>query len=147
MVLTNGFGYISGGAGSVTSECDVTSRETTWRIRALPGQRVNITLHDFSAGSRNTGDSDVSGHTIGSSTHGDGIRTRCRILATVREDPPGRGSVKVCGGENRLRTIYVSMGHEVEIRIWHNRSKHSVAAFLLQYECKNGRRGRSTIQH
>ena len=43
----------------------------------------------------------------------------------------------VCGGEQRIRNIYLSDSHKLTIEIIPSQSTENVAEFLLQYEGEN----------
>lgn len=88
--------------GYITSALPQKTRGTMttcpWRILAQKGQRINVTLFDFSLMS-NMGRSDL-----------------CKVYVIIHEARVG-ADVTVCGGERRQKVIYVSEGHEIEIQI------------------------------
>ena len=89
-----------------------------WVIRVLPGQRVNITLLDFSV---------TSGTAYGSAEF-------CKAYAIIRERSPAGNSQTLCGGSARYKDVFVSRGNQVEIRIIQSKKRENRDFFLLKYE-------------
>ena len=100
--------------------------EAPWVLRAQPGQRLNITLYDF--GSHVTGN-----ETLTPTKNADGTTNLCKVYATIKEAKGSRRNT-ICGGNDRKRLAYVSLGNTVEIRIYGNRGEKNHAYFFLQYQ-------------
>ncbi len=94
-----------------------------WVLQAKRGQRLNITLIDFGLAKRyHQQDAKISS-------------LICQRYANIKE-PQSRSST-LCGGEQRMRNVYVSDGNTVEIEIIPAKNSKSSAAFLLKYEGKD----------
>ena len=109
-----------------------------WSIRALPGQRLNITLFDFSIFKPAS-----PGEPIGSRgtslvpSHSNNMQSLCKRYATIQEHSQRR-ETPICGGLNRVRSVFLSDGHKINVRVI-NRSRAVVAGdvesrFFLRYE-------------
>ena len=111
----------SGYLASVTAhETGCGSADAPWVIEVPAGQKINITLFDF-------------GMVADNQSHVDGGGSRvCRVYATIREEQGGR-SVTVCGGESRIRTVYLSLKHKVEVRLISTKNAKP-SHFLLHYQ-------------
>ena len=124
----------------------------SWRLQVLPGQRINITLVDFSWAAVPSG-SGTSATRLSSSggpattvsvsaTAAVAFPVDCRVYAVVREMPETVG-VTVCGGETRAKTIFVSRSHSVDLQLINeaDRSKSMPSknnyAFVFVYEGLN----------
>lgn len=106
-----------------------------WRIKAPPGQKVNLTLYDFSVWQYG----ENAGGTIGDAV--------CRRYAIISEEH-GLREMPVCGGETRLRNIYLSDGNVVDIQLMHSTDQEEYIHFLIKYESKSlGRNGHKTLFH
>lgn len=81
--------------------CDVSSSHPPWLVQARPGQRINLTLYDFTVD-----ESRESAH-----AH----RATCKVYFTVKEE--GRNTQTPCGGRQRNVHVYYSNRNEVEIRM------------------------------
>ncbi len=116
----------SGYLGSVvTEETGCGSAETPWLLRVSPGQRINITLYDFGR-SRYLGN--------GTTPHKP-MTQHCHVYAILKEEDASR-SVTICGGEERVKAIYLSTSNTVEVRIIGGMAKRNSRYFLLHYERK-----------
>ena len=112
-------GYI---ANAATERFGYGSSRCPWVIKAQPGQRINVTLVDFSQ----------MGPQEDASTGA--VRPRyCREYAMMRETKTVR-SIVVCDGDPPQKHIYISDGHVVEIELEKNDSPDANFRFLLQYE-------------
>ena len=111
--LTGESGYI---ASLVTMETECGNWEHPWLIEAKPGQKINLTLMDFS---EFPGDSPPLESVI------------CEKYASLRE-PDSPRTVDICGGLNTPGQMYTSMGHELYVTI----DPHESYSFLLRYEGK-----------
>ena len=104
-------GYIasataSGTSGHINSNCP-------WRLIAQPGQRINLTLYDFSLfDQKNKKEKALS---------------VCKRYAVVTERP-GRES-PICGGLERVRSVYLSSGYELDVRLFSDGAR-----FLMHYQ-------------
>jgi len=135
LVLTNRTGYLA----SLTSfETGCGSSDSPWSIEAQPGQRINLTLLDFSLDSARRYDPNV----------GESAARVCRVYATIKEKGSGvnsaegeraasttaRRSITICGGESRVKTVHVSRDSVVEIRFIHSLSPPHTASFIIKFE-------------
>jgi len=108
-------GYL---ASSSVQHSGASHRPCTLRIRAPPGQRVNLTLFDFSAWDYR------QNNEIG--------RTVCRRYAIINEGN-GVRETPICGGQIRHRNIYMSEGNSVDIRLINSVSPEEQAHFVIKY--------------
>ena len=136
-------------ASIVTAETGCGTAGAPWRLQVLPGQRINVTLVDFSwAVVVNGGVGSASGTRVASVTVPSSVTTSdviapypldCRVYAIVRETPEAIG-VTVCGGETRTKTVYVSRSNRVEIQLvnlvggTNQQSSKTNYAYVLVYE-------------
>ena len=74
-----------------------------WRLRVHPGQRLNLTLFDFSVFSSVT--------QISASQS-----SMCKRYASILE-PLQRREQPICGGNERIRSVYISQGNQVDLRL------------------------------
>lgn len=121
--LTDPIGYI---ASATTEETGCGSIRSPWVISAAPGQRINITLYDFSLTSHNDSTKTVARQSS--------FPVYCVQFARLEERGASRSTI-ICGGEQREKHVYTSVTYEVEIHIMGRRAKNSY--FLLKYEGKN----------
>ena len=120
VTLTEPEGYLS---NRITDETQCGSTEFPWIIKASPGQKVNITMLDFS-----------SNHTsVENLLNSRRIPRICKVYATIRETTAMR-STTVCGSQGRERNIYTSSKNEVEVRILGNSAGNKKTQFLLYYQ-------------
>ena len=143
---TTGLTYIS---SYVTSQTGCGSINSPWTIRVAQGQRVNLTLLDFSTlnfGLQKGGSSAVpgtgSGIGMSSSLGGGGIadggggQVICMVYAIIKESSGGQTRT-VCGGKSRETNIYSSVTNSVEVRIISKRtSGEDDFKFMLYYNGK-----------
>lgn len=95
-----------------------------WRILASPGQKVNLTLFDFSIWQHKQDVNNTRGWTM------------CQRYATISE----RGGIRetpICGGDNRIRNIYISASNFVEIQLMNSEGPEHQIYFLIKYESKS----------
>jgi len=132
-VLNAQSGLIS---SQVTEETGCGVTELPWIIEVGHGQRINITLFDFSmdaflAPSSTLPASGGLGSNEGGSNFGasdSGVRKTCRVYATIRETlSPGRSST-VCGAQGRVINVFTSLSNRVELRILSNKPLNKVEA-------------------
>ena len=116
----------SGYIASITAlETWCGTSDTPWIIEALPGQRINITLHDF--GVANDYEDSQSSWDYG------GMDSNCDVnYAVIKEEDPHR-STSVCGGHQRQSHVYTSIRNKVEIQLI-PRSRLTTNYFLLHYQ-------------
>ena len=122
--MTSSSGYLS---SRIAAEDGFGSDLCPWIIRADQGQRINITLLDFSLGASLTGN-DVHKARAHS-------RTFCHKYAVIKEKGSIRETV-VCGGESREQSVYISAGNTIEIQLMRYNTPKKEAFFLLKYEGK-----------
>ena len=107
-------------ASVVTRETGCGSHKAPWLIKALPGQKINLTLVDFAA-------------------HGpDGTgsfmdQSRCIAYAILREKSANRRTT-LCGGRAMESLVYTSKSHELEILILGAQTPETTRHFLLKYK-------------
>ncbi len=118
----HGGGYLS---SYISDETGCGSKETPYRIKLMQGQRVNITLMDFSLANRQN-------------NHNSGIQgsspLKCESYGSVSEPHSGR-IIDICGGHRREETIFLSDGNFVEI-YFKRRSNSDGGHFVLRYDGK-----------
>lgn len=112
-------------ASDVTQRTGCGDPNAPWLLKVLPGQRINLTMLDF-------------GRIQNDVESGAKAPTHCQVYAVIKE----KGSAKratICGGttnKTRESSIYVSEGHELEVRIVTNQRSRGGAQFLIKYESK-----------
>ena len=92
-------------------------------IAGQPGQRINLTLHDFAVNQNKT-------VKLGGIKH-------CHVYAILKERDVGSTgkSSTICGGNRKSKHIYLSSTESVEVRIL-TRNADKPKYFLIDYECK-----------
>ena len=117
-------------SSQVTELTGCGTADWPWLIEAGDGQRVNVTLHDFSHEALATTD---SGNSPGGSVkdywkslasvdsgNGPGGFVRdgrtCKVYATIR-DGSGSRSTTICGGRAPVTHVFLSTTSRVEIRL------------------------------
>ena len=116
--ITSPFGWI---ASIVTQETGCGTVSHPWVINVPKGQRINVTLYDFSPEKRyktNQMEYELDTHV-------------CREYALIQEVSTEWNSV-VCGGGKRVQNVYTSKSNSLEIQVT-NKDKRQ---FLLYYEGK-----------
>jgi len=112
-------------SSQVTELTGCGSVDWPWLIVGGDGQRINVTLYDFSyeaLAMRRPGR--------------DAIAISCNVYATIRDGSGGR-STTICGGRAPVRTVYYSTTNRVEIRILRFNAlsrQAQTSHFLLRYE-------------
>jgi len=110
-LLKSSLGYL----GSPSSDFH-SPTQCTWKIQVEVGQRVNITLYDFSI----------------SHGHRDDPGT-CLVYAILQERRGGTHNV--CRGLHRERNVYTSESNQVDIQVFADAdSAPDAGYFLLKYE-------------
>ena len=125
-------GYI---LSSVTAKTGLGSRNCPWLIKAKPGQRINVTVYDFSSRSRTD---DVAKKSL---IQGTASKAICPVYATLSEGGKMFGGVLdttrigICGSEKRRRWVYTSRGSSLSVKMV-NMSADSAKNinFMLKYE-------------
>ena len=59
----------------------------------------------------------------------------CQRYAHIKETGSGKRAT-ICGGEQRIKNVYTSNTHQVQVEIVPTHSGAQAAAFLLQYNGK-----------
>lgn len=96
--MTVPHGYL---ASLVTKETTCGSDTSPWVIQGQPGQRINLTLFDYTPRlDSNKGMEAVT----------------CLKYATVR-DGPSRRQVDICGGIPRDGAVFTSLSNNIEVRV------------------------------
>ena len=93
-----------------------------WRIQAHPGQRINLTLYDFTGRAA-----------LDEALSGGAQRTFCRKYALLQEEGKGR-ETPICGGLERIRNVYISEGPILSIRMLPSKDAGSEVYFAIKYE-------------
>ena len=122
--LTAPMGYLS---NSVAATSGVGATSCPWRITLSPGQRINITLIDFARPLlRPTPQQQQQQE----QQHG----SLCFQYALITERKATTRTTRVCGGDIRVRHVYISRANIVEIRIIRRNNRDAEEYFLLKYE-------------
>lgn len=87
-----------------------------WVITLQPGQRINVTLYDFNMPTRHNHDAGL-----------------CHQYALITERQSATRNMRLCGGDQRIRNVFVSRGNTIEVRII-KRGEEQEQYFLLHYE-------------
>ena len=97
------------------------THQTPWLITAAQGQRINLTLIDFSRASH-TAHSDTAGRARASKI--------CFKYGSVAEDD-GKNTEDICASHQRETHIYMSQSHSLQITLSDNAN-----FYLLSYQGK-----------
>ena len=111
-------GFIS---SYVTQHSRCGDADHPWLLKAAVGQRINITLIDFTI-------DQVAAHEVDANL--------CMVYATIREGINGGIVHTVCGGrKQKFVPVFMSASNIVEIRIISKpKQTNSNGQFLLKYE-------------
>ena len=115
ITLTSPSGYL---ANAITDATGVGSTSCPWKISMSPGQRINITLYDFSRPLL---------------TEKRNINSRsspCVRYAIIREQTMSVHNIPICGEKRRIRPVYISTGSTVDVSI----TRRSNQQFVLEYK-------------
>ena len=115
-------GYL---ASIVTAQSGRGSTDCPWILTVERGQKLNITLLDFTKHPTPNGSVSTRGQTDSD--------TLCYKYATIREPQTSRETV-VCGGEERERVVYISVTNKVQVEIAKYISPKKDSHFLLKYK-------------
>ena len=132
-------------ASAVTIETGLGSTECPWRLTVPAGQRINLTLYDFLVPQYSPNDVPIQAERRQSDTRRQGDTGRqggtyCHRYASIRESGSVRSTV-VCGGETRMKVVYLSATNQVDVTISTYRLPEKRARFLLKYQ------GKSAVMH
>lgn len=119
LVLKDTEGYIS----SIATEETGCGLQNPWIITALPGQRINLTLYDFAMATQNES---ATPRRISYPVY-------CQQYARVEETDAARATL-VCGGEGRVRNVYLSVTNRVEVHVMNRRVHGKPQYFLIKYQ-------------
>lgn len=119
-------GYLS---NLITDEKGCGSIDNPWWVAVSPGQRIRLTLLDFSQAA---GPLTGGGASVGAQT--------CHVYAVIKEEESKRRET-ICGTSNsRQQVVYTSSGRLVEVRMTTNNLRKQTTGrmtyFLLRYEGK-----------
>ena len=117
IIISNSHGYL---ANTVTMETGQGSPACPWRLEALPGQQINISLVNFARVAL-----EEEGVTMVTKTK------VCFQYAVLREGDYMR-TVTECEGGSRMSHTYLSTGHQVEVEVLTKPVHHIY--FLLKYQ-------------
>ena len=115
-------GYLS---SEVTYRTGCGTASCPWVIQALPGQKVNLTLMDFSGGHNEL-------------TTGADPRKACYRYATLREANTITRDLTICVGDDRTPTnqVYTSETGSVSVTLYTADTQEELFYFALKYEGK-----------
>ena len=97
------------------NSCDTSYWFSHWWSQARPGQVIQFTLHDYG---------------VAASIREGSV---CQAYAIIRERDASR-SETVCNGKDRMREVYTSTGHVVEVRVMTSSQSGDGRHFLLEYK-------------
>ena len=108
----------------MTREGRYGSEICPWVINVQPGQRINITLFDFSVPIKYRNPNEINDvlHT-----------TRCHKYAVITESGV-TGRRPVCSTHRREKHVYTSEGHMVEIQMMDFKTEQTLPYYLLKYQ-------------
>ncbi|KAK2159916.1 hypothetical protein LSH36_143g01023 [Paralvinella palmiformis] len=118
ILIKQSSGYI---ASTTTFKTACGSHSAPWLIRAERGQRINITLHDYTRGYHTLGDN--------REIH---KATSCHAYAVAKEQNH-REAVTVCGGGSRIRHVLTTIANQLEIRVLQGTNSRR-SYFLLEFQ-------------
>ncbi len=121
-------------ASSVTAESGCGSKEYPWIITVQPGQRINITLYDFSV------EKTYHVKRINDIGSFDVERNICQEYAVIHEIET-EWNTMVCGGNTRVQHIYLSKSNALRIEVTNSAHRH----FMLKYEGRPTLAGPHTV--
>ena len=113
-------------ASQTTATSGCGSATCPWVIEVSPGQRINVTLWDFSIAYRNTS------HNV---RHRPEYPLYCHEYAMIKETEVPR-TTTICGISERVKSVYTSTSNKIEIHIVSRKSGRNGEHFLLKYEGK-----------
>ena len=101
-------------SSAVTEATGCGSSFSPWLLEAGEGQKINLTLYDYSYDSLSNyykalQPNNSSSHRIPSMT--------CRILATVTENNSRNGALRICAGQGKVHSVFNSVSNQVQVRL------------------------------
>lgn len=121
-------GYL---ANVITEKSSRGSNSCPWTIRVQKGQKINITLYDF------TGATQVfpsGGEDLGVMEAGGPAGDRyCTVYASIKESSKERRTT-LCGGRLREKPVYTSSSNTLDIEITGVSTPGQQLYFILKYE-------------
>lgn len=106
---------------------------TPWRIDVPQGQTIHVTLHDFGVYLTRRRSSSPKGKQV-TLYSGQGVES-CLLYAVLWEPIVNDGgNVSICGGTQRLASIYSSRTNRLEVGISRAELGRSVVNYLLEYQ-------------
>ena len=160
-ILAGYDGHPSSGflASVTTEETGLGSAECSWLIETRPGQRINLTLHNFAAVTRSSSSSSSAAQSNAAAAS-DAPRRQlevCFEVAVVTEAGGGdRRPVSVCsdaggaadvGGRGAASrsvesVIAVSRSNELRVEVVNRHMLHTIGAFLIEFKGQSHHRRR-----
>jgi len=150
-ILAGYDGHPSSGflASAMTEETGLGSSDCPWIIETQPGQRINLTMHNYAAGSSYS--SAAAKSNAGSTTQRHEAprrRPACFEVAVVAEPAGDRRSVSICsdaGGKLEVdgpagrsqsteSVIAVSQSNELRVEVVNRHTLLSIGAFLMEFK-------------
>ena len=109
----------------MASEYGYGSSRCPWHISAEPGQRINITLHNF-----------ARSHSQGEGGSAQVRPDACYEFALLK-DGASKKNIVGCVGEGRHTHVYTSVGRSVELHVLERIISSSAVHFMIEYngEC------------
>ncbi|ELT96967.1 hypothetical protein CAPTEDRAFT_228921 [Capitella teleta] len=109
-------GYLS---SVVTDEVGLGTHTCPWVLTASPGQRINLTLLDFSVEVHKSKDDP----------------SLCPVYATIKEANrrPMRDT-PICGGNERQKKVYTSESNQIRVQMASRGSQDDKFFFMIKYE-------------
>ena len=113
-------GYLS---SQVTWESGCGTARCPWVIQAQPGQRINITLMDFSGGQSQL-------------NSGAAARKVCYRYATLKESSSTTRDVTLCPGEDRNEAnhVYLSESNFLSVTLYTAEKEDELFYYAIKYE-------------
>jgi len=152
-ILAGYDGHPSSGflASVMTEETGLGSSDCPWIIETQPGQRINLTLHNFATVSPSSLSSAAQSNTGSSPQRHEESRRRlevCFEVAVVTEAAGDRHPVSMCSDTDgtadvsnpvgRSQTvesvIAVSRSNELRIEVVNRHMLHTIGAFLMEFK-------------
>lgn len=114
-------GHLASVVTSDRPQCDGSRHP--WLITGLHGQRINLTLYDFTIDTRRRA----------SSSRKSSQSALCDEYATIEDSLlPGQHLV-ICGSSSRISHVYLSVGHVVKVWVTAGLAPRDLHRFVLHY--------------
>ncbi len=124
-------GYIAGGSDVIVEDLTTPSMPCTWILQAQPGQRINITMINFSY-------KGLKGYRYGYRRHGHSGIT-CTDVAMVT-DGDTEQYIRLCEDQPRQTQVYLSSSDTIKLQMIHRSASSKLQTldgpFLLHYKGK-----------